>query len=87
MTNANYNIKLTPYNLNITDPDYFYAIMSNYSYTLDDMLVSCMFNTIDCSKTEFFPLYTTTFGNCYQVRIDHSKSIRGIKKYIFIVKV
>lgn len=62
MSGADYNVKLAPYYLNQS-----FDSFSNYSYNLDDMLIGCLFNNARCSNELFYHVYTTNYGNCYQV--------------------
>lgn len=61
MTGASYNVRLAPYYLNKSLDSFF-----NFSYDLDDMLISCLYQNERCD-TQFFRIYTTNYGNCYQV--------------------
>ena len=36
------------------------------SYSIDDMLINCQFNSIACSKNDFEYYYTNSYGNCYK---------------------
>ena len=36
------------------------------SYSVDDMLINCQFNSIGCSKKDFEYYYTNSYGNCYK---------------------
>lgn len=62
LIDANYNTKLAPYYLNQS-----LDALQNYSYTLNDMLISCLFRNEECTADQFFHIYTNNLGNCYQV--------------------
>lgn len=34
-------------------------------YTLDDMLISCFFNGVECNSSDFYYFYTFDYGNCF----------------------
>ena len=42
------------------------SIALEYGYTLNDMLLSCYFNSKECQKSDFEYYYSTRYGNCYR---------------------
>jgi hypothetical protein len=42
------------------------ADLSDYSYTLKDMLLNCRFNNIECTADDFVLYQSFLNGNCYK---------------------
>ena len=62
MTEANF----TAYNLTLQD----------VGFTLDTMLISCFYNGLKCSKSDFTYNYTYEYGNCYTFNKNGSRTTK-----------
>ena len=39
--------------------------LTGYFFTLENMLIKCKYNQLDCSKEDFVPFVNARYGNCY----------------------
>lgn len=56
--------------------------IENLGYSLDQMLISCYFNGIECNASDFTWLRSYEYGNCYTFNglRDSTGNLRAIKK-------
>ncbi|CAF0751840.1 unnamed protein product [Adineta ricciae] len=40
-------------------------LVTQYSFTLDNLLIKCTFNNLECSKEDFISFSNALYGNCY----------------------
>ena len=60
--------------------------------TIEEMLISCTFNSIECSANDFYWFYDTYFGNCFMFnatghnKISQSGKFNGLSMEVFVGK-
>ncbi len=47
-------------------------------FKLNNMLLSCKFNEIDCNYTDFYDFYSFEYGNCYTFNKKNSQDLRAV---------
>ncbi|RNA20774.1 acid-sensing ion channel 1 isoform X2 [Brachionus plicatilis] len=61
------------------------TIVDNMGFNIEEMLISCRFNTLSCSQNDFEEIYLPSFGKCY--KFNSGKSLNGSKAEIKRVSV
>lgn len=56
-----YYIRYLGYSANLSKID-----RANYGFSLDDLLISCRFNNMNCDNSSFSNLFADMMGNCFQ---------------------
>jgi hypothetical protein len=72
---ANYILSLNGFNPNLTD-----EFRKNLSYTKDEMLLYCVYNTNPCDPTYFDYYFDLVYGNCF--RFNAGRNSTGHKKKV-----
>ena len=66
------------------------AFRKSLGLTINEMLVSCTFNSIECSASDFSWYFDTYFGNCFTFnstgrnQISQSGKLNGLKMELFV---
>ena len=45
---------------------------TTYGFYIENMLISCSYNNVQCSTSDFSLFFSSTYGNCYQYNINSS---------------
>ena len=68
------------------------ALRKSLGLTIEEMLISCTFNSMECSANDFSWFYDTYFGNCFKFnatgrdKISQSGKYNGLNMEIFVGK-
>jgi hypothetical protein len=46
-----------------------------FSFTMEQMMLSCIFNTQNCDKNDFEPFYSYFYGRCYKFNPKGVKTV------------
>ena len=62
----------------MTEADFtaFNLTLQDVGFTLDTMLISCFYNGLECSKSDFTYYYTFEYGNCYTFNKNGSRTTK-----------